>query len=214
MVGDGKNTRVGLDPIPGMDSSFTLPRELRDYLEDYGITSLAHARNYSPEAPSYWLTATDLDLGGDWYHIWNDYIRGLEHGRIRLGSKPDCLLWSYKTYTCTISVALAYECVADHYLDTQCEAYPLHRALWNLKIPEKLRCFIWLLTKNRVLTWEQLKKWGFQGPSLCYLCKKNEESTQHLFMDCNYTKNAFAAVFDHFGSRSLHKNTVGFSVSQ
>ena len=69
MVGDDSKTRVGLDPIIGLDACFTLPLDLHDYLEDYGITSLAHARNYSPEAPSYWLTATDLDLGGDWYHI-------------------------------------------------------------------------------------------------------------------------------------------------
>ena len=53
MVGDGKNTRVGLDPIAGLDTSFTLPKDLRDCLEDYGIISLAQARNYSLEAPSY-----------------------------------------------------------------------------------------------------------------------------------------------------------------
>ena len=77
MVGDSKSIRVGWDPIVGFNTCFTLPGDLRDYLEDYGITSLAQARNYSLEAPSYWLTASDLDLGGDWYHIWNDYIKGL-----------------------------------------------------------------------------------------------------------------------------------------
>ena len=33
-------------------------------------------------------------------------------------------------------------------------------------------------------------------------------------MDCNYTKNAFAAIFEHFGSRSLHKNSMGIYVRQ
>ena len=92
MVGDGKNTKIGLDPIVGMDSSFLLPKDLRDYLEDYGITSLIHARHYSLGAPSYWFTASDLDLGGDWHHIWNNYIRGLENGRIRLGMTVDSFL--------------------------------------------------------------------------------------------------------------------------
>ena len=41
MVGDGNSIRVGLDPIAGMDTCFTLPGDLRDYLEDYGIISLA-----------------------------------------------------------------------------------------------------------------------------------------------------------------------------
>ena len=152
MVGDEKNTRISLDPIAGMGTCFTLPGDLRDYLEDYGITLLVHARNYSSEAPSYWLTASYLDLGGDWYHIWNDYIKGLEHGRIRLGLNPDCLLWTYKNFTGSISAAIIYDCVADHNADSQCEAFPLHQALWKLKIPEKIRCFIWLITNNRVLT--------------------------------------------------------------
>ena len=79
MVGDGKNIRIELDPIAGLDSCFLLPRDLCDYLEYYSITSLIHARNYSLGTPSYWLTASDLDLGGDWHHIWNNYIKGLEH---------------------------------------------------------------------------------------------------------------------------------------
>ena len=65
-VGNGENIRVGLDLIVGMGSPYSLPKNLRDYLEDYGILSLDQARNYSPDARSYWLTADDLDLGGDW----------------------------------------------------------------------------------------------------------------------------------------------------
>ena len=50
MVGNGESIRVGLDLIKGMGSCFTLPQDLRDYLEDYGIISLAQAINYSAEA--------------------------------------------------------------------------------------------------------------------------------------------------------------------
>ena len=57
---------MGLDPVIGLGSSFSLPYDLRDYLEDYGITSLAQARNYSLDARTYWLTIEDLDLGGEW----------------------------------------------------------------------------------------------------------------------------------------------------
>ena len=64
-VGNGESIKVGLDPIIGMGSSFSLPRDLRDYLEDFGITSLAQARNYSPNARSYWISTADLDLGGE-----------------------------------------------------------------------------------------------------------------------------------------------------
>ena len=64
-VGNGASIRVGLDPIVGMGSPYSLPNDLWEYLEDYGILTLDQARNYSLDARHYWLTADDLDLGGD-----------------------------------------------------------------------------------------------------------------------------------------------------
>ena len=40
-VGNESAIRLGVDPFVSMGSSFTLPRDLRDYLEDYGICTLA-----------------------------------------------------------------------------------------------------------------------------------------------------------------------------
>ena len=125
-----------------MGSLFTLPQDLRDYLEDYGIISLAQARNYSVDAWSYWLFAADLDLAGEWHLIWNDYVKGLEYGRIRLRTQPDSLLWSYKNYSGYLTAAIAYDCIANHYLDPPPNASFVHQILWKIKIPEKIRCFI------------------------------------------------------------------------
>ena len=40
-VGNGSAIRLGVDPIIGLGSTFLLPCDLRDYLEDYGICTLA-----------------------------------------------------------------------------------------------------------------------------------------------------------------------------
>ena len=40
-VGNGLIIRLGVDPIAGLDASYILPEELRDYLVDYGISYLA-----------------------------------------------------------------------------------------------------------------------------------------------------------------------------
>ena len=55
----------------GTEALMILPRELRDYLEDYGIVTLAQARNFTLGAKCYWFTAEDLDLGGEWGILWN-----------------------------------------------------------------------------------------------------------------------------------------------
>ena len=65
-VGNGSAIRLGVDPVVGMGSSFILPRDLRDYLEDYGICTLAQARNQTSFALGYWFSVDELDLQGDW----------------------------------------------------------------------------------------------------------------------------------------------------
>ena len=64
-VGNGSAIRLGADPVVGLGSSFIFPRDMREYLEDYGIVSLAQARNLTPSASGYWFTAKELDLCGD-----------------------------------------------------------------------------------------------------------------------------------------------------
>ena len=81
-----------MDPVVGLGNSFILPRDLRLYLEDYGISTLDQARNNTAFAVDYWFTAEELDLVGDWKFLWEKYIRGLEYNRIRLNALNDSLL--------------------------------------------------------------------------------------------------------------------------
>ena len=176
MAGNGENIKVGVDPISGMGSCYVLPLDLRIYLEDYGITTLAQARNCTKEASNYWLTAVDLDLSGNWHSLWDDYVSGLEQGRIRLKPSPDHFLWNFRNYTGSITAAMVYDCLVEHLKESDMDTSDVLQVLWKYNIPEKIRCFTWLLIKNKVLTWDQLIKRGFQGPSCCQLCRKEEET--------------------------------------
>ena len=88
-MGNGEFISLGADPIIGMGSSFILPKDLRDYLEDYGISSLAQAPNQSSLSAGYWFSSEDLDLSGEWKIAWDNYTRGLEFGRIHLNNQID-----------------------------------------------------------------------------------------------------------------------------
>jgi len=41
---------------------------------------------------------------------------------------------------------------------------------------------------KKILTWDSLQKRGWEGPSLCVLCKSNSKDINHLFIDCVFTK--------------------------
>ena len=119
-----------------MGTSFILPRDLRDYLEDYGICSLAQARNQTSFASGYLFTAEDLDLCGEWKTLWDNYIRGLEYGRIRLSEQCDSLLWSHNNYVGPLIAAKGYDCISSVSCSENQE--PVLDFLWTHNIPLKI----------------------------------------------------------------------------
>ena len=114
-VGNAVDTLIVSNLIVGTDTLTVFPPDLCEYLEDYGISSLAHARNLSPEVLGYWLTAEDLELGGEWKLLWDKYISGLEHGRIRLNNQNDSLIWTYNSLNGDITAALGYGLIVKHF---------------------------------------------------------------------------------------------------
>jgi hypothetical protein len=59
-----------------------------------------------------------------------------------------------------------------------------HKKLWGFKVPLKIKIFIWLFTKNKILTKDNLFKRGWRkGKANCQFCDQTE-TLQHLFFDC------------------------------
>ena len=65
---------------------------------------------------------------------------------------------------------------------------------WNKEILPKARAFAWLAYNSRILTAERLKRIGINGPSRCPLCEKNEETIDHLLVQCQYAKKCWDMV--------------------
>ena len=91
-VGNGESIILGVDPIVGSVAPLSFPEELRTYLEDLDICSLSQAHNPYPNAQHYWYSARDLDLGGSFASIWNDFIYDLSAAGIRLSDSSDKLV--------------------------------------------------------------------------------------------------------------------------
>lgn len=58
----------------------------------------------------------------------------------------------------------------------------------SLKIPLKIKVFVWLVLKKRILTTTKLVKRGWIDDSTCVLCGVEEETEDHLFTQCVFSK--------------------------
>ncbi len=60
--------------------------------------------------------------------------------------------------------------------------------IWGIKAPVKVKVFVWLVLKNRVLTRDNLLKRGWRGDDGCELCTERSETVNHLFLNCRFPK--------------------------
>jgi hypothetical protein len=60
-------------------------------------------------------------------------------------------------------------------------------SIWDIKVPPRVQYFVWLLSKNRLLTRDNLCKRRKVDDSTCLFCAE-QESIQHLFFECVIAK--------------------------
>ncbi|OAY74397.1 putative ribonuclease H protein, partial [Ananas comosus] len=56
--------------------------------------------------------------------------------------------------------------------------------IWGLRVPLKVKVFTWIVLKKRPLTADNLLKRGWSGNTVCMLCGSEEETVDHLFVQC------------------------------
>lgn len=64
-----------------------------------------------------------------------------------------------------------------------------YRKFWFIKIPLKIKVFLWLMVKNSILTKDNL----LTGSVKCMFCS-DLETVDHLFMQCPIARNAWWVV--------------------
>ncbi|WVZ81320.1 LOW QUALITY PROTEIN: hypothetical protein U9M48_028710, partial [Paspalum notatum var. saurae] len=70
--------------------------------------------------------------------------------------------------------------------------------IWHLKIPLKVKIFLWFFKRGVILTKDNLAKRNWKGRKNCEFCSK-QETIQHLFFECHYAKFRWRAVHRIFG---------------
>lgn len=139
------------------------------HLSSLNLLTLSQARllNGAHTLPDNWLGSRDLVLGGSWATEWNCYIAAIRGVGISLTVEPDSLLWAGGDATGTLTVKNLYAALQSQSLLSVDSSWFFQ--LWKWTIPLKIKLFLWLAGKGKILTWEALRRRGWEGPaSACY----------------------------------------------
>jgi zinc-binding in reverse transcriptase len=97
-----------------------------------------------------------------------------------LSLELNCVIWrwhiSEKFTTHSAYEWLSFREIAD-----------IHSTLWSLHVPLKIKIFIWLVQKYKILTRNNLIEKGWIGSTQCYFCVQ-DESVIHLCLDCPFVQ--------------------------
>jgi hypothetical protein len=134
-------------------------------------------------------TPTNYDL-----QQWRDTVR---QRKICISEDLEILRWGY-TPTGTLTIKEGYHLQENFH--NQLKEH-LWNIIWKSKLWPKVSTFLWILVQNRILTWDNVRKRGFMGPSIFHLCQQPEETMEHIL-------NQFPSsgiIWDQ-GSQIMRKN--------
>jgi hypothetical protein len=136
-----------------------------------------------------WLDSGSLSLEGSLATEWNRYTTALKGAGISLSDTPDILLWAGGDATGSITVKNLYEAYLQQMrLDVDNSWI---RLIWKWQVPLKLKLFIWLAARGKILSWEALRHRGWEGPGICPLCSLASDDVHHLLVHCTFTQEVW-----------------------
>ncbi|KAL9683140.1 hypothetical protein QQ045_014956 [Rhodiola kirilowii] len=94
-----------------------------------------------------------------------------------------------------------YEVLTEHK-----ELVDWHKLVWNDFNAPRDSMNAWLAVQNKLLTRDRLRQWGVLCDKSCVLCELMDESRNHIYFDCSFSKEIWVKVLQflnvetHFSS--------------
>jgi hypothetical protein len=130
---------------------------------------------------------------------WERYIHTLKTYHVRIKESEDELIWGKNPAKEVYIPKTGYQAL-NSYAGSD-EGVWWWKCIWKYKCPLKSCIFMWLALKNKVLTWENLKKGGKHGLGWCYLCQSCDESIAYLLLFCPFPGEVWKEVGSSIGIR-------------
>jgi len=99
--------------------------------------------------------------------------------------RADAAVWRHEING-LYSVRSAYRDICNHHDTMLHHRVPRHwNTIWNLKLPPKIKNFLWRICRNCLLTRVRLIAKGIDCPNICAVCMEKDEDEKHLFFECD-----------------------------
>ena len=104
---------------------------------------------------------------------------------ISMQQSNDSFVWSlHKTGSFTVNSTYSY---------LISNGLKVSQVVWRLKIPLKIKIFIWFFKRGVILTKDNLAKRNWNADRSCCFCSK-PETIQHLFFECSHAMFSWRAI--------------------
>jgi hypothetical protein len=83
-------------------------------------------------------------------------------------------------------------------ISRDCSPFPW-KSIWCTKAPPRVAFFVWLVALGKIIMLDNLRKKNMVLVNRCGMCKKDEESIDHLLLHCACAQFLWNAFFNRFG---------------
>lgn len=188
LVGDGAKIRFWTDAwlLDGAICSFapSLFRAIGPRRRHRSVRDALHDRQWTKDITRA-LTAAVLV---EYIHLWE-----VVDGYLLAPGTPDQLVWKW-TADGEYSSSSAYRAFFNGSTSMLGA-----REVWQASVPPKVKFFLWIALHGRVWTAERCRRHGLQQNTDCALCDQADESSDHLFCSCVFTREVWHRVLTLLG---------------
>ena len=117
----------------------------------------------------------------EWVHLCSRLIS------VNLSNEPDKSVWKLTDSGKFTTKSMYLDLMNGH-------TRYLHKYLWKVKIPLKIKIFMWFLNSKVLLTKDNLAKRRWTGSQKCCFCDTNE-TVHHLFLACPFAKIVWRMIY-------------------
>jgi hypothetical protein len=188
-LGNGKDIKIWEDNYSksGILSKNPALNQLKHWLSSEGRFTLYNISNWHPNGN--WKNWNLGEATPPLKEEANMFLQAISGSAPVCLSKKDNRSWEKEGYT----VHLGYK----HLIENN--DIPTKSAIWkeigNPNSLPKINILCWQLAHNKLLTGENLNKRGFLGPFRCALCANSLETSDHLFLHCNFSRQVINNVY-------------------